>query len=193
MGMRETLNLPAHALSFLQAGRLVKITDGTVKWGWGVIVNFQKKKTLDKAVIGEASDYIVDVLLSCDPAPSKIPAPAPVDGKGVMQVVPVLLSLFDGMSTIRVYIPQDLRSVENRNSVGNTIREVLRRFPDGLPFLDPIEDMQINDPEFKKLVRRIESLEDRLLTRKEFKREDMVDLCAEYEKKLEIEMEIKEV
>lgn len=53
--------------------------------------------------------------------------------------------------------------------------------------------MQIDDPEFKKLIRRIESLEDRLLTRKEFNREDMMDLCSEYEKKLEVELEIKEV
>jgi len=191
--MRETLNLPAHSLAFLQPGRLVKITDGDVKWGWGVIVNFQKKKTIESSVIGEASDYIVDVLLNCDPDSGKTPKPAPLDGKGVIQVVPVLLSLFDGMSSVRVFIPTDLCSSESRNSVGNTLREVLRRFPDGLPLLDPLEDMQIDDPEFKKLIRRIESLEDRLLSRKEFKREDMMQLCSEYEKKLEIEAEIKEV
>ena len=63
------------------------------------------------------------------------------------------------------------------------VREVMRRYPNGIPFLDPIEDMQIDDPEFKKLLRRIETLEDRLLTRPEFKREDILDLCAEFEKK----------
>ena len=122
--MRDTLNLPAHSLAFLQPGRLVKITDGDVKWGWGVIVNFQKKKTTTDKAIGDSNDYIVDVLLNCDPKSTKTPIPAPLDGKGVIQVVPVLLSLFDGMSTVRIYIPQDLRSTENRNSVGKTIGEV---------------------------------------------------------------------
>ena len=32
------------------------------------------------------------------------------------------------------------------------LQEVLRRFPDGLPLLDPIEDMGIKDHDLKKLV-----------------------------------------
>ena len=31
-------------------------------------------------------------------------------------------------------------------------QEVLRRFPDGIPLLDPIEDMGIKDHDLKKLV-----------------------------------------
>ena len=49
--MRETINLPVHSLQFLEPGRLVKITDGDVNWGWGVLVNFQKKKTVDKVLL----------------------------------------------------------------------------------------------------------------------------------------------
>lgn len=36
--------------------------------------------------------------------------------------------------------------------MAKSIREVLKRFPDGLPLLDPIEDMQIEDENFSKLV-----------------------------------------
>ena len=205
--MRETINHPGNSLSFIQPGRLVRITDGNIKWGWGVIVNFHKKKTNNNNNnssdtdnnTNEASNYIVDVLLNCDNSSNdknnnnQQPIPAIPGSKGIIKVVPVLLSLFDGMSTIRVYVPQDLRTSESRNAVGKTLREVLRRYPDGLPFLDPVEDMLIEDPDFKKLIRRIESLEDKLLTRKEFKREDIIELCSEYEKKLEIESEIKEI
>ena len=172
--MRETLNLPVHSLPFLQPGRLVKIVDGAQQWGWGVLVNFQKKKVVDKTIASDSNDYILDVLLNCQPD-SKPPVPASADGKGVIQVVPVILSLVDGISTIRVYIPKDLRSVENRNSVGKTIREVLRRYPNGVPVLDPFEDMHIEDPAFKKLVLRIESLEDRLVNHTEFSREDLLE------------------
>ena len=108
-----------------------------------------------------------------------------------MQVVPVLLSLLDGISTIRIYVPKDLRSAEARQGVGKNLKEVLRRFPDGVPLLDPIDDMQIDDSAFKKLIRRIESLEDRLLSKKEFKKDDILDRCALFERKLELEKQIK--
>ena len=41
-------------------------------------------------------------------------------------------------------------------------QEVQKRFPDGLPLLDPIEDMNIKNDNLKKLVRKVESLENRL-------------------------------
>jgi ATP-dependent RNA helicase DOB1 len=34
-----------------------------------------------------------------------------------------------------------------------SVDEVKRRFPDGVPLLDPIENMQIKDESFKKLLR----------------------------------------
>lgn len=37
-----------------------------------------------------------------------------------------------------------------------------KRFPDGIPQLDPVEDMQIEDEGFTKLLRKIETLEDQM-------------------------------
>ena len=74
-----------------------------------------------------------------------------------------------------------------------TAPQVMRRFPDGVPQLDPIEDMQIDTADFKKLVRRIEALEDRLTSRKEYQHESILELCAQFERKLEIEVEIKKL
>ena len=45
----------------------------------------------------------------------------------------------------------------------SALAEVQRRFPDGLPILDPIENMDITDESFRKLLRKIEVLESRLL------------------------------
>ena len=33
------------------------------------------------------------------------------------------------------------------------IQEVQRRFPDGLPQLDPVQDMNIRDDDFKSIIR----------------------------------------
>ena len=42
-------------------------------------------------------------------------------------------------------MPKDLRSDQARETLGKSVLEVQRRFRDGLPILDPIENMGIND------------------------------------------------
>ena len=51
--------------------------------------------------------------------------------------------------------------LENRESVGKSLKEVEKRFPDGIPLLDPVEDMKIKEGEFEETVRKIEVLEQR--------------------------------
>jgi ATP-dependent RNA helicase DOB1 len=66
---------------------------------------------------------------------------------------------------------------EKRNSLHSTLQIVEKRFPDGMyfpficyiahrlgiPLLDPVQDMHIEDETFNKLVRNIEAYEDKLL------------------------------
>lgn len=39
-----------------------------------------------------------------------------------------------------------------------------KRFPDGVPLLDPIDDMGIKDPALKKVIQKIEAFEHRMYT-----------------------------
>ena len=71
----------------------------------------------------------------------------------LFQVVPVTLSLVTHISAVRLYIPRDLTSSDNRKSVLKSVQEVERRFPKGLPQLDPIEDMGIKDQRFSEIIR----------------------------------------
>jgi ATP-dependent RNA helicase DOB1 len=71
----------------------------------------------------------------------------------VFQVVPVSVHLLTALSTVRLYIPKDLRPKDARQTVLKSIQEVKRRFSDNLPLLDPVEDMNINDDRFRKTVR----------------------------------------
>ena len=48
---------------------------------------------------------------------------------------------------------QDLRPAEARTAVADSVGEVLARFPQGVPLLDPEEDMKIQDPAYRKLAR----------------------------------------
>jgi ATP-dependent RNA helicase DOB1 len=65
----------------------------------------------------------------------------------------VLLSTLDGISHLRIYLPKELRTNGSREAVWKSILEVQRRSPDGIPLLDPIENMEIKDEKFKVLVK----------------------------------------
>jgi ATP-dependent RNA helicase DOB1 len=109
--------------------------------------------------------YVVDVLLNCAQA-STLPKdrstitatpggvlPCPSGQKGEPLVVPVLLSTLNGISHLRIVLHKDLRPNGPRETVWKMILEVQRRSPDGIPFLDPIENMGIKDEKFEVLVK----------------------------------------
>ena len=63
------------------------------------------------------------------------------------------LSIVTNVSAVRLYIPRDLTTSDNRKSVLKSVQEVEKRFPDGLPQLDPIEDMGIKDQRFSEIIK----------------------------------------
>lgn len=110
-----------------------------------------------------------------------------------------MLHLLTSISSVRLYIPKDLRPFDNRqlmlksiqvggkNSLDKTqiwhgstkivtiivafsflflqifcVQEVQKRFPDGVPLLDPIDDMGIKDPGLKKVIQKVEAFEHRM-------------------------------
>ncbi|KAK2103939.1 hypothetical protein P7K49_017795 [Saguinus oedipus] len=117
--IEEYIHKPKYCLPFLQPGRLVK---------W---------------------KYFCAVAKSLKNSATEAAKPAKPDEKGEMQVVPVLVHLLSAISSVRLYIPKDLWPVDNRQSVLKSIQEVQKRFPDGVPLLDPIDDMGIQDQGLK--------------------------------------------
>jgi ATP-dependent RNA helicase DOB1 len=71
---------------------------------------------------------------------------------GDLIVVPCSLDAIDGLSSIRVFVPKEVKSRESRTQLLKVLSEVDARFPTGIPLLDPIKDMAIKDESFKKLV-----------------------------------------
>jgi len=70
-----------------------------------------------------------------------------------MEVVPVTLNTIDSISSVRVSLPKDLKSLDHRFELRKTIEEIKRRFPDGVPLLDPVKAMGIKDDSFKNLIK----------------------------------------
>ncbi|NWR19727.1 MTREX helicase, partial [Emberiza fucata] len=194
--IEEYIHKPKYCLPFLQPGRLVKVKNEGDDYGWGVVVNFSKKSNV-KPNSGELDPlYVVEVLLHCSKDSLKNSAtesakPARPDERGEMQVVPVLVHLVSAISSIRLYIPKDLRPIDNRQSVLKSVQEVQKRFPDGVPLLDPIDDMGIKDQGLKKVIQKIEAFEHRMYSHPLHNDPNLETIYKLCEKKAQIAMDIK--
>ncbi|KAL5486646.1 hypothetical protein EMCRGX_G019154 [Ephydatia muelleri] len=191
--MQVFITKPRYCVPFLQPGRLVKVVVGSDDFGWGSVVNFQKKTNQKNST---ETIYVVEVLLccsteSCRNAPKNPPRPPPSGDTGELQVVPVTLNQISKISAVRIYHPKDLRSADNRHVVRKSIDGVLKRFPDGVALLDPVKDMHIKEEEFKKIVKKIEALENRLFANPLHKSADLEKFYLLCQKKAEINNEVK--
>eukprot|EP00898_Chlorokybus_atmophyticus_P007257 jgi/Chlat1/7532/Chrsp62S07029 len=205
--MRQQVFAADKALPFLQPGRLARIlfthddaeapnvsTNLEAEPGaWGVIINFETVNTKDGA------SYMVDVLAQC----RKVASTTRGSGGAVMRPCdpseegcePAVLSFsptgLDYLSSLRVHIPKDLRPLENRERVAKTLLEVQKRFPAGVPKLDAEDDMQVDSSMYKKLVRRIETLEGMLRKHAQMKRPDLADSLQLMTQKAQLATEVK--
>ncbi|CBX92065.1 similar to ATP-dependent RNA helicase DOB1 [Plenodomus lingam JN3] len=201
--MRDVIMHPTHCLHFLQAGRLVKVKFKDHDFGWGAVVAYTPRKANKGEVLPPQQSYVVDVLLAVasdttfmpqagDGLPPGVRPPAPGD-KGKMEVVPILLSCIESIGHLRVFLPNELKSTEQKNNVRKALGEVKKRFPDGIAILDPIENMQIKDDSFKRLLRKIEVLESRLLSNPLHNSPRLPDLYSQYAHKIAIGEKIKKI
>ncbi|PIA59509.1 hypothetical protein AQUCO_00400415v1 [Aquilegia coerulea] len=175
--IRDIVFSPRYCLPFLQPGRLVCIqctgSDETPAFNtkdqvtWGVIINFERLKGLsedDSNRKPEDSNYIVDVLTRCivskDAVNKKSIKIIPLKEVGEPAVVSVPITQIDSLSSVRIIIAKDLLSYEARENTLKKVSEVLSRFSkEGIPPLDPEEDMKVQSNDYKKKARRVEALE----------------------------------
>ena len=164
--MRDVINHPNYCLQFMQSGRLIRVKHEEFDFGWGAVVNFtavKRSKDQKAEEITPQESYVIDVLLQVAESSTMGPRasnslppgirPAVEGDKVKMEVVPVLLNCVESIGHVRIFLPQDLKSTDQRNTVRKSLDEVKRRFPDGIAVLDPIENMGITDASFKKLLR----------------------------------------
>ncbi|MCL7036748.1 hypothetical protein MKW94_029337, partial [Papaver nudicaule] len=148
--MMLEITRPERVLFFLLPGRLVKVQDGATDWGWGVVVNVVKTASSASSALpptassSRGSDYIVDTLLHCalgsgENGTRSKPSPPHPGERGEMHVVPVQMPLISALNKIRVSVPSDLRPLEARQSILLAMQELAKRFPQGLPKLNPVK------------------------------------------------------
>ncbi|KAL7284265.1 hypothetical protein ACG7TL_001547 [Trametes sanguinea] len=206
---REVITHPNYSLPFLQPGRLVKVKHQKLDFGWGVIVNYQKRLPPKNRPGPKLEDvpaheqYIVDVLLYCakgstlpkdrsvtTPTPGGV-QPCPSGRGGEPLTVPVLLSTIESISRLRIFMPKDLRPLQQRETTWKAVLEVQSRFPKGIPLLDPITDMKITDEKFKEL--KIDTMEKKMFSSPLHNDPRLPELYTLYAKKQEHQNRIREL
>ena len=103
-----------------------------------------------------------------------------------MREFTVGLDTIDRISAVRLFVPQDTKPQEARKNIMKSLKEVQRRFPDGLPLLDPVKDLKINVGEFNKLLERASELKERLASHKlstEIDEKEKLQRVSAYERK----------
>ncbi len=116
----------------------------------------------------------------------------------MLQVVPVLLGTFECISSVRINMPDDLRSKDVRQGFAKAIDEIISRFPkgiahhavcqvnpSGIPVLDPVEDMKIKSDDMVKTAQRVVVLEERMVAHSLHKHPQLESLMALATKKQE--------
>ena len=136
----------------------------------------------------------------------------PVELRGHGQVVMVTLDAIDTISAVRLSVPKDIRRAAVRDDVAKTVREVFKRFaPEesngsnekgksdkdkskdtessggGIPVLDPVGDMGVDDAAFRGMQRELEGLEDALHTDVRFRDAGVRAACATLEQRLALD------
>lgn len=193
---RTFITTPLYLHPFLQTGRLVKIkTSDTEEFEWGVVLKYTKTKTDEKNPMKVENLTVVDILLHIDEeiyAKTKEAKPCPADKEGTVEVIPVSNKLITHISSLRIYCPADLRPASNRRSVLKSIREVKKRFPNGVPLLDAIKDMNIKSDDFRKVTDTLAKFEKQLFSHPLHNSSELSELYAQYTKKLEMQGRLKE-
>lgn len=200
--MRDVITHPNYCLQFLQSGRAVRVKYKDLDFGWGAVVNQKPRKAERGEVLRPQDSYVIDVLIvvssdtkagsrSKDGMPLGVQPPGPGD-KGKLEVTPVLLSCIESIGQMRVFLPADLKTTEQKSSVRKNLDEIKKRFPDGLPILDPVDNMGIKDESFKNLLRKIEVLESRLLSNPLHGSSRLPELYSQYSAKVALQEKIKE-
>ncbi|KAK4958330.1 ATP-dependent RNA helicase mtr4 [Elasticomyces elasticus] len=205
--MKAVITDEQYLLKFLQQGRLVRVKYKDYDFGWGAVVNFMKVrpgKGQKQEDIPVGSAVVIDVLMNVaadvvappqgsrlnDDLPPGVRPPIAGE-KGKMEIVPVMNGTIDSIGHLRIFLPTDLRTTEQKNTVRKALEEIQKRFPDGVAVLDPIENMGIQDDTFKRNLRKIEVLEHKLLNSPLHKSERLPALFDQYAAKVELGTTIK--
>ena len=164
---------PHRCVPLLKPGRVIRVREGAVDWGYGVAVACSRLSSDGADVPPSASDppeaFIVDTVLHFAPGAQGpgggVVRPARRDARtGALEpgaqahVMPVNLRLVSALTSCVLELPRNLDDRAELDRVGDAAHELFLRFDHAgraMPLIDPVQDMGIRDTSFAETSARL--------------------------------------
>lgn len=206
---RKIITHPSNILPHLKSGRMIKVKVGNQYYGWGIVISYSKfeNKRVNGTVqsVSDHDSYIVKVFVNTMFADSPVKLIKPFDinlplgirpanegEESITEIIPISLNSIQAISSCRSILPKDLNNKQSRKTLNKALKEIVKRHPDGLPILDPVTKMKINDEDFQTILKKISILETKLQTHPLYHSSKLNDSYEQYSKKVDLEEKIKE-
>ena len=201
----KVITHPGYVLPFLQSGRVIKVKVGDSDYGWGMVTSFSKRnnKRTPSQSFTDHESYIVSVFVYTifvdspvnliRPYSPLLPEgirPAVTGEKSRAECIPITLNSIEKISTVRLKVPEEVKSSGAKKNLFKTMKELPKKFPSGLPLMDPIKSMKIEDEDFGVLLKKINVLKSKLEQNSFHNSAKLSDLYAQYEEKAKTEEEM---
>ncbi|ODV84077.1 hypothetical protein CANARDRAFT_9070 [[Candida] arabinofermentans NRRL YB-2248] len=202
----KVISHPGNILPHLKGGRMIEVKIGKMYYGWGIVIDFSKRqnKRNQNTTFSDHDSYIVNVFVNTMYADSPVNLIKPFNpslAEGIRpakegeetrsEVIPITLGSIKNISSCRSILPKDIKSKQARKTLDKALKEIVKRHPDGIPLLDPVEKMHIQDDQFKLLLRKIEILESKLYSNPLAQSSRLKEVYEQYSKKISLEENIK--
>lgn len=156
--IRRATMKPSIALGYLCVGRIIRLKQGNVDWGYGVSINFhaQKEKKDKKKKEEEEKPYLVDVMIYIRPRKNnETPVPCPLNEAGELVVLTFTLASVLEITRLKISnLPSDLSLNASKTSVLNTLRGLVG----GNQPIKPI-DLSGDDPVIREKYKLLQKVE----------------------------------
>ncbi|ABN67937.2 Dead-box family helicase required for mRNA export from nucleus [Scheffersomyces stipitis CBS 6054] len=202
--VRKVITHPGYILPFLQEGRVIKVKIGDQDYGWGMVTSFSKRNNKRNQSFTDYETYIVNVFVYTmfvdspvnliKPLNPMLPEgirPAKAGEKSRVEYIPITLDSIEKISSVRLRVPEDLKSSASKKTLLKTMKDLPKRLPDGIPLMDPVENMKITDQDFQMLLKKIDVLDSKLISNPLYNSARLKDLYENYSEKEQIQEKIK--
>lgn len=206
--VRRVITHPGHILPFLQPGRVIKVKVGEQEYGWGVVASFSKRNNKKNPLQSytDHESYIASVFVCTmfvdspvnliKPFNPLLPEgirPAQGEEKSRAEYIPITLDSIQAVSSVRLKVPEDFKSSTAKRNMVRTLKDLPKKLPDGIPLMDPVNSMKIDDLDFKMLMRKIDVLEGKLATNPLHESDRIAELYSKFSQKMDIDKKIREL
>lgn len=206
--LRKVITHPGHILPFLQPGRVIKVKVGKFDYGWGMVTSFSKRtnKRNPSQTFTDHESYIVNVFvysMFVDSPVNLIKPFNPMLPEGIRpslpgeksraEYIPITLDSIEKISSVRLRVPEDLKSSAAKRTLLKTMKDLPKRLPEGIPLMNPVDSMKIEDADFKLLLKKIEVLDSKISSNPLHGSVKLNELYDQYSKKVEVEDKIKDL